>query len=485
MKKLLLLIFIFQCYAAIGQGTGFLYMVPKNCHGSTIRLEPTSGKHIVYSPYYSSNIEHHFSLTDMVTDIDVWFNGDYSITDFEIIDDYVVFCGQSFASSVSGMVGWFNIDSLFFFGSPVYIEKTLLTLGLESLDNIEVFKDMTGQIHIVGYGKTSSPIGGSGNYYRAFEAIGNLPGLFNWRASDLWRLDSHSDIVDMAVTENYIVLLEREKNIATGYLSTYGLGITLMPFPKYNMLSSTSMTAFFFQTVTYNNYPGLNNPDYDEPFNTEPKMTCPQRDEIAIFSARSDFDPNDPYSYNGSYYLVNRIYDVGPYMSGNPITMISASMTPIPGSSEYIVDIKYDAQTKNYIVLHRPGIAMEPMEYAVTTMDFSSGSSPTFVISDYQTSYNTSNYWVPWSMCLDGSLNYTVSGFKYYTYELILWQNLINTIDGSCNKSIQNPLVPLDLMVAKELQSKVNLYGWRKISVAPEPVMVSHFPCHELCNPNN
>lgn len=480
MKKIFFLLFVcVMCNALTGQGTGTLYYVPQNGTGNIVRYEPVSRNHIVYSLKNAPlGIENHFLLTDMVNAIDAHMYDNLTITDFEIIDNYVVFGGQYYyGSGTTGIVGWFDIDSLFNYGVSSHVDMSMYTLGMETVDNIEVFRDVSGYVHIVGYGKTSTPPGAAGNYYRAFEAIGTLSGLFNWRTSAMWRYGIYSDIVDMTVTNNFVVFLGWER-----LLNSNGIGVTLHPFPKYNMLSSTTATAYYFQLSTYNFYPFY--PDYYDPISS-PRITHCRGDNVSVCSYRNDIEP-DGSTLNGTKYLSHRIFDVSPCLGGLPVQMLSAATALMPGDVSSIVDLNYDAYSDNYVVLHSHDAFVGITEYAVSTIDFSSGSVPAYIVSDYQAAYNTVNYWQPNSMCLDGLSDYTVSGWKQSNFDHILWHNMINTVNCSCNKKIQYPMQSQDIMEQHMQSSPADLQGWGKLTFGMRwSVVLYNFPCMELCLPNS
>ncbi len=471
-----------MCNALTGQGTGTLYYVPHSGVNNIVRHEPVTGKHIVYSQKSGlSGIESHFLLTDMTNAIDALINisDSYTITDFEIIDNYVVFGGYYYyGSGNTGIVGWFDIDSFFYYGVSARVDISMYTLGMESVENIEIFRDLSGYVHIVGYGKTATPPGAAGTYYRAFEAIGNLPGLFNWRTSALWRYGIFSDILDMTVTDDFVVFLGWER--ASNYYD--GIGVTLHSFPKYNMLSSTTTTAYFFQLVTYNYFPTTS--DYYDPF-SPPRITHSRGNNVSVCSYRKDIDPSSSTGY-GACYLSHWIFDVSPCLGGLPVQMVSAATVLMPGNVNSIVDLEYDANSSSYVVLHSHELSVGATEYAISTIDFSSGSIPAYIVSDYQSAYNTVNYWHPNSMCLDGMSDYTVSGWKQSGYDHVLWHNLINTVSGNCSRSIQYPMLPQDLMEQKEQFSPADLLGWRKLTFGMGwPVIIYNSPCIELCSPNS
>lgn len=483
--KVLLTVFLLSANNAVGQGTGYLYSVPVNGLSSIVRYVPSAGNHIVYKACMTTLRENYFLLTDMVNVIDVHISDLYDISDFEIIDNYVFFCGYLvYGSSRTGILGWFDIDSLFYYGAPVHIDQSLYMLGLETLDNIEVFRETSGRLHVAGYGEATSLAGSVGTYYRAFEAVGYLPGYLNGRTSDLWRYSARSKIVDMVVTDNYVVYLESESVAPPGY-SPYGMGISLFPFPKYNMLSSTTMTAFFFQTVTYNNFPNFIIPDYEDPYRGEAKMTFINKDEVAVCSYRRDFDPLIPHSPLSQNYLVYRIYDIIPFLSNNPIVMTSAAMASIPGDVNTINSFEYDLDTCKFVVLHQHEVMPGVAEHAITTIDIALGTAPASIRSDYQSAYSTSSYWTPEKLCLDGASDYTVIGHTPGMNDQIIWQNVINTVDGTCSKSVLYPMQPIETMMHKVEYEEVGIYGWVKLDFPVQPLAKSsHTICKELCSPN-
>lgn len=468
MKKSLLLIgFCLMGYLSIGQGTGSLYFSPHNGSGSIVRYHPSSGKHIVYSEY---NNENHFTLTDMVNEIDAHVADNYFIKDFEIIDNYVVFCGYLpyGGNPQTGIIGWFEIDSLFNYGVSATVDQALYTLGMKTLDNIEVFRDPTGNMHIAGYGET--PIsGGIGTYYRALEAIGNLPGYFNYRTTNLWRSGPQSRITDMAVTDNFVVFLGWERNT-----SGEGLGITLHPLPKYNMISSYTIKSYYFDLHNYNN-PSLP-ANLFEP-TSAPKITHSTGDNVAVCSYRNESVPSV------TYYLSHWTFDISPVLSGFPIQMITAARAQLPGIGSSINDILYDVTSKNYVILHSHDLGGGSSQYAVTTIDFSSGSVPAYMVSDYQTAYPASGYWAPNCICLDGYSDYTVSGDNNSTHEQLLWQNIINTVGGRCSNSVTYLLQTLRPFTPDENTFSADLQGWSKILFGQKyPVTLQSFPCIGLCS---
>ena len=491
MKKTLLFLLIWTVFNALmGQSTGILYKIPSPASGieSIVKYVPSMNQHIIYAVKYSSTMENHFLLTDMVNVVDAHVSDNYIISDFEVIDNYVVFCGRYYYSGGStGIIGWFDIDSLFNYGVPVHIDQSLYTLGLESLDNIEVFRDVSGQVHVAGYGSYILPIG----YYkyRIFEAIGNLPGYMWSRAADFCSFFSPrlSEVVDMTVTDNYVVFLEHDKSDpADVSYGPYGVGISLYPLPKYNMLSTTTIPDFFFQTVTYNNFPDHIVPDYQDPV-TKPKIAYSGEEKVAVCSYRRDMDPGSMGHTLNQWYLVHRVYDLNPYLSsGSPIVMTSAAMAPLPDDVGLFNGFEYDPVKKKYITLNRHTVSIGVNETAVTTIDFSSGSAPTFIMSDYQAAYNTNSYWLPNSICLDGASNYTVSGCNSPSYEPVLWQNIVNLSEGRCDRKVLYAMQSLETMPFKEEYCNAEVQGWNRLVYGERPeVVLLHFTCIELCNPNN
>lgn len=482
--KLFLLITYFFAGLVYGQGTGELY-ITNHVHGENniVRHSHLANAFINASIAHPS-IGFHFTLTDLNNIINTYFSENFEVRDMEILDEVVFFCGQD-PTLVSGFIGWFSITDLFYGTGDIHIDNTLSAQGLLSLDNIEVYTDQGGGIHIAGYGVHSvstdpySPFPYTFVYtlYRAFEAVGNPATGMQYRVADLYSGGLKSDIKDMVVTNNFVVYLQcGRNNICAPFI---GVGIDLEVFPKYNMFSATHFSLGHFQTITNHTvtYPNAGTystsctfvlPDNSDPHSSEAKMVHIGDDKVAVCSYRVDLDYSawtpipdcDPFFDNPTYcvqdneltrtqrYLANRIYDISPILTNNPMVMVSAALVPLPEEVYEIDDFVYNNPRKSYEVVHRheriPGI----QETAFTTMDYSSGIPP-YVTSDYEIIVNTTSGWTPTSVCLFGNDEYLVSGNHQNSYEQMYWKSGFNYVTGSCDLSQQYPMNQIPTMAEK------------------------------------
>lgn len=470
-KTLLFLLVCVLCNALMGQSR--LVMNPMNGHGNMVRYDSFSGFHISCSqPAGSGDV--HFALTDLNMHIDVFVASGLTVKDFEIIDRLVFFCGEKFGGG-AGFLGWFNIDSLFYSGGNAHVDLTLSSLGLISLDNIELYHDQDGSIHVAGYGKEPNPytppapgVSVCPNIYLAFEAVGSLTAGMQYRVLELDRSGCSSEIVDMTVTDNYVVYLEWSRSEECFY--QYGMGILLQPFPKYNMFASIPNPYFYFETTDdHIGYAGTSwfvLPYQADPYSVPPRITHTIENEVAVCSYRRDFDyltwfgnPTSPcggtmFYDNTPTCLAIRTYNLSPLLTNNPVPMTNASIAPMtPGDVKSIDGFRYDEQKAHFVVLHRHMNLSGVDEHAVTTIDYSSGVLPASVSSYYQTYFNTINQWLPCSLCLTTENEYTVGGYiiAIGNNEYIYWHdNIVSPATGACDALIVYPMSPIPTMVAKD-----------------------------------
>ena len=471
LEKVMYLVLFLSSGIVAGQGTGVLYTCnDAYAYWNIVRFSPNYGFVNVSKPLSSAGI--HLSLTGLGNIIDAFFPDNYDVKDMEIIDDTVFFCGVDNVSG-SGFLGWFDINDLFYASGSIHIDNTLLTLGLQRLDNIEVFRDQTGKVHVVGFGLHDFL---PSKQYYAFEAVGYPVSGMYYKTADLINGGNWDDIRDIAVTDNYVVYLECERNYPCHPHHAYG--IKLKAFPKYDMFSASQFTEGFFQTITnhyaHNNVLGCGFvlPDNDDPYNWEAKMVHIGEDKVAVCSYRSDLDNTnwtstgcDPLSdciggiNPNKYYLAHRIYDISPILTNQPMVMLSAAIAELPDDVYNIDCFLFDNQNNTYIVQHRLKTSPTTWETAFTTLDFSSGSTPLYAISDYQTYVNTYTDWLPESMCLFGDGGYLVSGRNLTDFSHFFWKSNINYVDGNCDKHQQYPMVEIPTYVSKDNQFLINASG--------------------------
>ncbi len=486
--------FCMLCGMAYGQ-TGTLYRVPLQGQDQIVRYDPGTGKHIIYSlSPFGDNL---FSITDLAifTKVKVW-NG-WNVKYFAILDGLVFFCGDN--GSGSGFLGWFDIDSLFYNGGSVYIDQTLSSLGLLTLDNIAVYHDTTGDIRIAGYGLHAHFLPQHG-LYRAFEAVGTPATGMQYRTLDLRASGKFSDISDVVVTDNFVVYLHPDRHQKC--LPNVGIGITLQPFPKYDMFGNPPFYYHFFQlaymsTIFAPSYVlSINNDPYNNEVDhiyTRPQMVHSFDDELAVCTYRHDLDDNGwvPGECGTRLpstvaYITHMKFDLSQLISStnNPIHMTSYALAKLPDTNTYSIDgLEFDPQTRRYLVLHRHRTAGGADEHALTTFDFPwGGGYPTSVGTTYQTTYNTITQWMPTGMCMDGYVNYMVAGYEQGSYEHILWRNNVGMI-GGCVRVEQYPVTTLPLVPEKYHNNEAKPTIWKPLYFIRVDVGGwQEFPCEIKCN---
>ncbi len=475
---------------AYGQ-TGTLYRVPTGGTDQIVRYEPTTGKHVTYS--FAPGNENHFSLTDFNTLLDVKVADGLKVKDFEIIDGLVFFCGDN--GSGLGFLGWFDINNLFYSGGTAYIDQTLSAYGLLTLDNIEVFRNpSTGNIHIAGYGNRGILIP---NYtqFCAFEAVGTPATGMQYRTLDLW-CTLYVEVTDVAITDNFVVYLSSDKTQVNW--PNRGVGITLQPFPKYDMFGAPPYFYHYYQlsyvSALYSNSWVL--PINDDPCSgTEPMMVNTVNDEIAVCTYRRDYDdtpyyplppPPQYFPYTATY-ITHLMFDLS--------TLLPSTNNFIPMTSYYIAQLyngdpvgidgfEYDPQMRRYAILHRHESSPGVHEHTVTKFDLA--VPPTYVESAYQTTFNTSSYWLPNSMCYDGTIYYTVVGYDMASSDYIFWRRDMGVPGGqysNCDRTVQYPVTPLPLVPAKYYERETLPQIWKPLHFEPqESGEVEEFLCEIMCN---
>lgn len=461
-----------------GQGSNVLYSYNENdIERNIIRYHPGMNKYINTSNCHV-NTGMHISLTDLTSMIDAYFEEKYEIHDVEIVGDLVFFCGK-YNSTLSGFLGWFEVNDLFYNSVPVYVDNTLSTYGLQSLDNIEIFTAQNGEIHIVGYGLHSPLPWIAPNTYKAFEAVGTLGTGIQYRVADMYNGGKMSDITDLVVTDNFVVYLGTTRNQICN--PHFGVGINLQVFPKYNMFSGTHFAVGHFQTITSHYlYAGgcghlLN--DNSDPEYGYAKMVHIDEDRIAVCTHRVDFDYSawtpfgcDPANdcgfgeFPSAYYLAHRIYDISPILINQPMVMQSAYTATLPGQPISIDCLEYDGNLKHFIVQHRFTTALGTVETAFTTIDYSSGTMPLLAVSDFQIVCNTSACWFPECLHQYGIGDYVVSGRTTSYNDHFFWKSHVGNDDGSCNLHQYYPLKMIPTQEIKDNRELIVSTAWTPLT---------------------
>ena len=482
-KILSLVLFLLMSIVSFGQ-TGTLYRLPIGGNKSMVRQIPGSDMHIIYT--YSPANENHFILTDFNMAVDVRVSHDLNVKDFEIIDEYVFFCGDN--GGGSGFLGWFHIDSLFSFQSPVYVDQSLSALGLLSLDNIEVYNNQSGDICIAGYGVNRAL--STKTFYSAFEAVGNLFSGMVYRTLDFYYTGNYADITDMAVTDNFVVYISDTRN--QFYPNHVGIGVLLHPFPKYNMFGPYPSYVHAYQLTTISqNCPGNVVPIVSDPYwipgsvKTSPQIVHSSSDRVAVCTHRRDLLDNcDPIAMYTSSNITNIQFDLFPLLGSlsSPVPMTSNIMAQLPLGQLYSMEgFIYDQTGDRYATLHRRESTTFPQEHTVTVFDFSLGT-PGSVASYYQTFFDTHTGWLPTDMCLDDAPYYTIVGRDNSNLHQILWHNKISE-SSPCVNVVDYPVLSLPLAVEKTEANLNKPTDWQNLHFLMEPDHEGQYNTTEImCN---
>lgn len=376
-RIILILLALIATLTSYGQMPSRISTVPCNGVLSLVRQDPATGKHVTYSRPLGT--EAHFALSDNTQMLDVKVADNIRITDFEIIDGMVFFCGDDYTCN-SGLLGWFDINKLFYYNVPVHIDATLSAMGLASLDNIEVYHSASGnEIHVAGYGRRPS----ESKTDMVFEAVGLPTTGMSYRTMKITPSSGLDvDIVDMAITDNYAVFLSQ---VMYDYSSLYGIGVELYPFPKYAMFDTPPFTSDFFQFAAVDYCPchlqvyGLN----IDPVSF-PCIVHSTEDKVSVCShniTNNVTDPHAPSSSSGE--LAFRTFDLSPLSLSSPITMTAAHYIELPKPNlGDIVDLLYDRGQDCYLVFHQHEAAMGYQEYGVTHINLIGGTFPATVESE-------------------------------------------------------------------------------------------------------
>lgn len=464
--------FCMLCGMAYGQSTGYLHKNSIDGWQNMIRYYKNSDKYITYS--WGAVGTNHFAITDIQSNmIDAHVVSGYYVQDFEILDDYVFFCGYN--ASGSGFLGWFDINDVFYStGTPgrARIDETLSTYGIGWLDNIEVYYDVYGKIHIAGVGQ--QVVAGVPTSYKAFEAVGYTPNTMRYRVADLC---GSGMMPRLTVTDDYVVYVTGELNVCGT-----GIGYMLEPFPKNDMLASPTHPTYLFQTVAT----GLGLPPHEGDPYLNICITHKVSNTIAVCNYRCGLFPYPVapeciYSINNKFVLVLREYDLAPLLSTNPIQMISDSRVNLPLGVSEIRKLIYDPLTKYYITLFRNQVSPLVDGDGILAMDYSSGSAPMVAQATYQQVYVTGFLG---DMCLNSNSRYTASGFDWLpNHNYFFWQDDILTNAYGCANYINYNVGKKDVERHKQDVCLSNVVGWIALNFIPNMNSVSNLDNNILmCN---
>lgn len=447
MKKLLIIALLGFATALPAQNK--VYHVPVQAQNSIVRNYIPDGKWIVY--YETSSSERHFALTDLNDFHDVTINTDFIVKDFEVIDDTVIFCGTT-NNGNSAFVGWFHIPTFFSGSSPFKIDCNLSPTNLNSLDNIEVFRNpSSGFLHIAGYGHDNTL---QVNNCHSFEAVCSAADLtiLNYRTKPLNCIDS---ILDMTVTDNYVVLGGKSR-FDYNYQNNCP-EVVIFPFTKYNMLGSLTDTYYHFHTGHLTNG--------DEPFQRQMKVTTIIGDSIATATLKKE-----TISGISDIYFVIRKYDVNFY--SNMCTPIKVNHGNGPGM---IVGFEYAKLYNTFYALNRLRYLPTRMVSfgTISRFDYTFGV-PSVADNDlyqYVGQYH--------SICQDDG--YLATGSDYRNGNLLLYRGKIS-FGTSCDPGLQESVQSETLTASPIETSSRSATGFNQVNWTNKPI-INHliFTVHILC----
>lgn len=424
MKKLLLkllsLVPVLAAGISLGQGLPNVYQSPANGNQCKVEYDVSSRNHIIFSdPYGSYN---HFSLTDITNStIDVRQPSSYVISDFEIFEGYVIFCGHTFANE--GLIGWFKINDFFTGLQSAFVDHTLTVLGLSDLADIEVYRDANNYVHIAGIGSSSTATPNMG-----FEAVGTFPLGMKYRVAQFW-----SNVYDLTVTDNYVV-----------FAGEYDIRcIILYSFPKNDIFSPGTHPSILFQLGTAIH-------DIKDPASpTDLRIVHICQDSVATLSYR--LEQNSASTAVPSRNMSLCTYDVG----ATNIRMADAYKMTLPGSFPgnwgEVAEFKYDKALRTYYALYKMHWSLSSSVDVVAEFDLSSGT-PTSIHNYYSPLPNTNMT----GFCLKNSPYYTVCGFDTPNYFSYYWQGEHGSILNNC---VMEELMPFTQLSRVEEKSITNVHS--------------------------
>lgn len=434
--KLLLVVPIFAAGITMGQGVPNVYQCPfVNGNQCKVEYDMAHGAHIMYSyPYGGQN---HFSLTDVTsTTTDVRLLTSYYINDFEIFEDYVIFCGHTFANE--GLIGWFKINDFFTGLQSAFVDHTLTVLGLSDLADIEVYRDVNNYVHIAGVGSSSSsPL----PHNIGFEAFGTFPMGMKYRVASFY-----TDVYDLTVTDNYVV-----------YVGNYdSTGVTLYSFPKNDIFSPGLHPSVCFPVSII--------PQVIEPISPENlRIVHTIQDSVATISYRVEVSSMIPIVV-ASQNMVLRTYDVGV----TNIQMVDAYKMTLPGHSYSdwgeVAEFKYDKALRTYYALYKMHWSPSSSVDVVAEFDLSSGT-PTSIHNYYSPLPNTNMT----GFCLKNSPYYTVCGFDTPNYFSYYWQGEHGSIINNCVMEELMPSTMLPNVVEKSITNVHSITSFVPLNFSAVP----------------
>lgn len=317
-----------------------------------VREHPSWG----YISYIETSAEHVFVLTKPSMDnyyaVQIPLN--IFVNDIEIYREKVFFCGYDTATppNPQGVLGYFRIDSLCFFGNNIYINNSFYYnppisrvtefTEMEVFDEYQQNQQLAGDsvfIALIGINKNKKPV--------VVEAIGAYNSPNSWRyALGLNNLNNTTETYDqISVTDNYIVLggtyLDRLNGVSFRFFDRHG---------PYDMFAASSLynTVYWYPSIT----PQTSN-TIEYPIRKF-EMTAMDNDRVATLSLYKKYTSGVPPALLGGFLL--NVYSIQQTISGGVANCLY-SVVDAPSHNYYysgqaqVKDLRYDNVTGNFYAL--------------------------------------------------------------------------------------------------------------------------------------
>ena len=408
------------CFSALGQGTAYITKsYTFSGYSQMIRqYNNNPGQHVVYFTDTISGRKGYIGITDIYNMIRyVQICHDCIIRDIDVFGDSAYFCGQTFANN--SVFGWVDLITM-----TVYFDSSW---GLTSLDNIEVYRDATSNIRIVGYGKMVG-------LYIGFD--------YTVQTSSFWYYNLPYLPRDLTLTDNYSVFV--------GDCSPAGITdeIVIQPLQKNLAFPPSSY-------MPYNTYL-LGTATEEEPYKYHLRVVDIGNDYIATLTHRYT-------NGSGFFNMVIREYDVSNASTNYDIPMTASYHSQYSYSAIDFYDFQYDASNMTYTVLQNYEVSPSSYQDIVTRIDFSSGM-PTSIYSDHL----ALPYQVMKSMSLSDSAMYVVYGYDATSKANVFWKDSQNSnVPGGCSNYDYMPFDVIPMTTPIIIEENI---VWRNMNLSPNPI---------------
>lgn len=277
-----------------------------------------------------------------------------TISDFEVSNDSVFFCGT--AKDSSAIIGFFNIHDVFFGNDKFYIQKDFDLCGTfkaRNLTKLVTYRGRDGKRHIVcvGYAKEMM----RGLYHGCIvDLTSDEHGAFSSYNTGLASEEPVTDMLDITRTEDYIVTAgvtnDTDDIIAGGK-------ICLRIFDKENIFNTLSTSG---QSFRFNGFPpmpyGSTLPSW---YNKDLRAVYLRDDTIA--TASLIYSSDYPLKYNYLIHLAK--FKLGRILHHQPNAMVASAILVQDDNCKHIMrlnDFVYLGRERNFGVLNTGGTNSNP-----------------------------------------------------------------------------------------------------------------------------